>query len=176
MPIARCRVACFTHDLEYGGAQLFLAEFLRQAIGEEGLAFQVFSPSDGPLRHDLEALGLTVELFRRPSKTREGRHDLESAALGRRLADGGFDCVLANTLAAFSAVNAAAGVGIPSIWAIHESFSLPVWSAIYTGWRPGRRFVRHRLDSALERASAVTFVAEATRRPYLGHSRERSGS
>ncbi len=167
----KIRVACFTHDLEYGGAQLFLAEFLRQAAGDEGLEFVVFSPTDGPLRRDLEALGLSVELFRRPSKTREVRHDLESAALGRRLADGGFDCVLANTLSAFFAVNAAAGAAIPSIWAVHESFSLPVWSAIYAGWGPGRGFIRRRLDSALEQASAVTFVAEATRRPYLGQAR-----
>ena len=167
----KIRVACFTHDLEYGGAQLFLAEFLRQAAGDEGLEFVVFSPSEGPLRRDLEALGLTVELFRGPSKTREGRHDLERAALGRRLADGGFDCVLANTLSAFSAVNAAAGAGIPSIWAVHESFSLPVWSAIYAGWRPGRGFIRGRLDSALGQAAAITFVAEATRKPYLGQAR-----
>ena len=95
------------------GAQLFLAEFLRQAAGDEGLAFVVFSRRMARFGAIFEALGLTVELFRRPSKTREGRHDLESAALGRRLADGGFDCVLANTLSAFFAVNAAAGAGDP---------------------------------------------------------------
>jgi D-inositol-3-phosphate glycosyltransferase len=164
----KIRIACFTHDLDFGGAQLFLAEFLRQSAGNEGLAFEVFSPSDGPLRRDLEALGLKVELFRRPSRTQRGHHDLETAALGRRLSDGGYDCVLANTLAVFFAVNAAAAAKIPSIWAVHESFSLPVWSAIYAGWQPGRGFIRHRLDSALAQASTVTFVAEATRRPYLG--------
>jgi len=131
----------------------------------------VFSPVDGPLRHDLQALGLTVELFRQPSKTREDRHNLDSAALARRLADAGFDCVFANTLFEFSAVIAAAGAGIPSIWAIHESFSLPVWSAAYADWRPARTFIRRRLENALEQASAVTFVAEATRRLYLGHAR-----
>ena len=167
----KSRIACFTHDLEYGGAQLFLAELLRQAAGAEGLAFEVFSPSDGPLRRDLEALGLTVELFRKPSKNQAARHDLESAALGRRLADGCFDCVLANTLSTFFAVNAAAGAGLPAIWAIHESFSLPVWSAIYAGRRRDQGFIRCRLDSALAQASAVTFVAEATRRPYLGLAR-----
>ena len=131
----------------------------------------MFSPVDGPLRHDLQALGLTVELFRQPSKTREDRHDLDSAALARRLADAGIDCVFANTLFEFSAVIAAAGAGIPSIWAIHESFSLPVWSSAYADWRPARAFIRRRLETALERASAVTFVAEATRRLYLGHAR-----
>jgi D-inositol-3-phosphate glycosyltransferase len=167
----KLRIACFTHDLEYGGAQLFLAEFLRRAASEERLEFKVFSPVDGPLRHDLQSLGLKVELFRQPSKIREGRHDLDSAALARRLAGGGIDCVLANTLFEFSAVNAAAAAGIPSIWAIHESFSLPVWSAAYADWRPARGFIRRRLESALEQASAVTFVAEATRRLYLGHPR-----
>jgi D-inositol-3-phosphate glycosyltransferase len=167
----KIRIACFTHDLEYGGAQLFLAEFLRQAASEGGLEFSVFSPVDGPLRHDLQALGLTVELFRQPSKTRKDRHDLDSAALARRLADAGIDCVFANTLFEFSAVIAAAGAGIPSIWAIHESFSLPVWSAAYAEWRPARTFIRRRLENALEQASAITFVAEATRRLYLGHAR-----
>jgi D-inositol-3-phosphate glycosyltransferase len=167
----KIRIACFTHDLEYGGAQLFLAEFLRQAASEEGLEFSVFSPVDGPLRHDLQALGVSVQLFRQPTKTREDRHDLDSAALARRLADGGIDCVFANTLFEFSAAIAAADAGIPSIWAIHESFSLPVWSAAYADWRPARAFIRRRLETALEQASAVTFVAEATRRLYLGHAR-----
>ena len=167
---AKIRIACFTHDLEYGGAQLFLAEFLRQAASEESFEFKVFSPVDGPLRHDLQSLGLTVELFRQPSKTREGRHDLDSAALAGRLAGGGIDCVLANTLFEFSAVNAAAVAGIPSIWAIHESVALPVWSASYADWQPARGFIRRRLETALGQATAVTFVAEATRRLYLGHA------
>jgi D-inositol-3-phosphate glycosyltransferase len=164
---AKIRVACFAHDMDYGGAQLFLWELLRLSVAEEDMDFVVFSPTDGPLRRELSELNIPVELFREPAKTNERRHEHEITALAKRLRDGGFDCVLANTLLGFFAVNAAAEAGIPSIWAIHESFSPPVWSAIYTADRPAGAFIASRLTAALARASAVTFVAEATRRLYL---------
>ncbi len=165
--IAKIRVACFAHDLEYGGAQLFLWELVRRSVAEADLDFAVFSPADGPLRRELRDLGIQVELFREPAKTDEDRHDHETTALAKRLRDSNVDCVLANTLVGFFVVNAAAQAGIPSIWAIHESYSPPAWSAIYTADRPAGAFIGSRLRAALTRASAVTFVAEATRRLYL---------
>lgn len=169
---SRIRIACFSHDLNYGGAQLFLWEILRRAVGEQSLEFTVFSPKDGPLRPDILALGMRIEQLGEPSRSEEKRHDHDTSLLRNRLLQDQFDCVFANTLQGFYAVNAAAEARIPSIWAIHESFPLPVWATIYSHGRPGREFIRARLAAALERASAVTFVAEATRGMYLPYAPE----
>ena len=164
---SRIRIACFAHDLNYGGAQLFLWEILRRLAGEERFEFTVFSPKDGPLRRDILALGMRIEQLDEPSRSDERHHDHDTSLLRDRLLRGQFDCVFANTLQGFYAVNAAAEAQIPSVWAIHESFPLPVWATIYGHGRPGREFIRTRITAALERAAAVTFVAEATRRMYL---------
>ena len=47
----------FTHDLGYGGAQLYLVELLERLMGLQRLTATVVAPSDGPLRERMESLG-----------------------------------------------------------------------------------------------------------------------
>jgi len=163
----KIRVACFTHDLDYGGSQLFLRELLRQFASDEQADYVIFSPCDGPLRGELSALGFVTDIFEEPARTNISRHDRDTEAISKRLLEGDFDCVLVNSLHSFYAINAAVGAGIPSIWCVHESFLLPVWSALYARGGPGRGFIQARLESAFRRCAAVTFVSEATRRLFL---------
>ncbi len=166
------RLACFAHDLGYGGGQLYLQELLRQFAARAEVDCVVRSPCDGPLRSELTSLGFTVEISPEPSTTNAGRHDQVTDALGHWLLEHEFDCVLANTLSGFHAINAAHDVGLPSLWAIHESFPLSTWSAFYTHERPGSQFVLARIKAALSRSSAVIFESEATRQMFLeyGHA------
>ena len=161
------KVACFTHSLGYGGGQLYLQELLRQLVARDEIDFVVRSPQWGPLVSDLKALGIPVIRFQEPSTADPAQHDRVTTAIGEWLLENGFECVLANTLSGFYAVNAAAAVGLPSIWAVHESFPIPLWSAYYAQGRPGSEFVASRVEAALRASSAVIFESDATRQLFI---------
>jgi glycosyltransferase involved in cell wall biosynthesis len=66
----------------------------------------------------------------------------------------------------FMGADVAARAGVPCIWAIHESFDLPVyWMAALPPHGPSA-YVRRRGQAALATACAVVFEAQATRRQY----------
>ena len=168
----KIRIACFAHDLGYGGGQLYLQELLRQFAARAQVDCVVCSPSDGPLHRELTSLGFAVEIIPEPPRMHVDRHDQATHALGTWLLRQQFDCVLANTLSGFYAVNAAHDVRVPSLWAIHESFPLSTWSGFYTQERPGSEFLLARIKTALSCCSAVIFEAEATRQMFLAYGRE----
>jgi len=168
----RIRIACFAHDLGYGGGQLYLQELLRQLATRAQVDCVVRSPSDGPLHRELTSLGFTVEIAPEPSTADVDRHDQATNVLASWLQRQEFDCVLANTLSGFHAINAAHDARLPSLWAIHESFPLSTWSGFYTRERPGSQFVLSRIKAALSRCSAVIFEAEATRQMFLPYGSE----
>jgi D-inositol-3-phosphate glycosyltransferase len=171
----KIKLTCFTHDLGYGGGQLYLQELLRRLAALGMIECVIRCPSDGPLRHELSRLGYSIELVSEPSITNAAEHDRVTEAVSSWLSDNGFDCVLANTLAGHYAVNAAAQAGLPSIWAVHESFPLPTWCAFYTQELPGSEFFLSRVEAALKRCPAVIFEADATRRMFLRHGSEDGG-
>jgi D-inositol-3-phosphate glycosyltransferase len=161
-------VLVFTHSLRPGGAELWLSEVLeRFAMTRTALA--VVSPSDGPLRVRLEALGIPVRVA--------GDHPLDSvdgyegrlAELAAWAAPKAFDVALVNTIVAFPGVDLAALLGIPSIFAVHESIDLEAYwlSSFVPG--PSHPHVRERARRALGTATAVVFEADATRRVHLRH-------
>jgi glycosyltransferase involved in cell wall biosynthesis len=166
------KVACFTHDLGYGGGQLYLQELLRRLAPLEEIDFVVRSPRDGPLGIGLSRLGVATEICPEPSKTDADDHSRETDAVSRWLIENDFDCVLANTLAGHYAINAAVQAGLPNIWSIHESFPLATWSAFYTQERAGSAFFLSRLEAALRQCSAVTFESDATRNLFLTYGSE----
>jgi D-inositol-3-phosphate glycosyltransferase len=161
------RVLGFTHMLVHGGAPLWQFEVLARLAAVDGFSCEIVSLQDGPLRHEFERAGVPVHLtdhFPVGSIERYEGHMAELSAW----AAGRFDAVVVNTLGSFAGADLATRLGIPALWAVHESFTLPMfWATVYPG-DALHRYVRERAELALREAAAVVFEAEATRRLFLG--------
>ncbi len=164
------RMLVFTHQLPYGGASLYLLEVLRRFARRPGFECSVVTLEDGPLRAHLEALGIAVHVSDPWPVTSLGRYESSVAALMAWAAHQHFDVVLANTLFAFQGADVAERLGIPVIWAVHESFDLPLF--LSTAFAPGTLdpYVPTRMAQTLEDAGAIVFEAEATRRLFLPYA------
>ena len=122
------------------------------------------SALDGVLREELEELGIPVHISSLLPLEELSSHigrveELVIWAEGRD-----FEAVFVNTATAFSfpGAEAAAELGIPAVWAIHESFSPAVlWSNLDPR-------IRQRAEKALSEAAAAIFEAEATKRIFDG--------
>jgi D-inositol-3-phosphate glycosyltransferase len=160
------RLLVVTHQLGLGGGQLYLTELLRRLLVELDISCLVVSPRDGPLRAELEDLGATIHLSGDYPVTSPGRYEaalLELAALAR---DHGCNVALVNTMGAFIGADLARRLGIPAVWAIHESYPLgEYWHAAY-GPDGSDPYVRVQAVEALAEAAALVFEADATRRQY----------
>jgi D-inositol-3-phosphate glycosyltransferase len=164
----RSRVIVFTHDLSYGGGQLWLLELLRQLAVASALDCGVVAPVDGPLRGTLEDLGIPVHVTA-PCPM----HDLEAyerrvyeLALLIRGSAGG--AVLVNTVGVFPAVDAAWRAGVPCVWAIHESFEPAVFRYSVAGPAGMHPHVKSRFDAAFQAAGALIFEASQTADLFAG--------
>jgi glycosyltransferase involved in cell wall biosynthesis len=160
------RLLVFTHHLGYGGGQLYLYELLRRLSCEHDFMATVVAPDDGPLRAAIEDLGITVHLTHgyphESIEMFEGKIE-ELVAWARPQ---GFDVVLVNTVVSLPGPAVAICLGIPFVWAIHESWKPTLlWSVVHPP--PGAHpQVRRRITDALGNAAAVVFEADATRRQY----------
>lgn len=160
------RILAFVHDLELGGAQLFLYETLRRLIRVTKWSCTLVSPVDGPLRERLEEMGVPVHIT--PGYGLEGLETYEGkmAELAGWATAQDFDLVLANTVMGTPGVDLAARLGLPSVIAVHESVEFPRWSAANHRWHEPDRYVRERMEQAFGTAGAVVFEAEPTCRQY----------
>jgi D-inositol-3-phosphate glycosyltransferase len=154
-------VLVVTHQLSLGGAQLYLLDLLRQLIETEDARFTVISALDGPVRRDLEEMGIPMHVFGFPTddlSSHLGRvEEMASWSQGRD-----FDVALLNTATVFTIPGAelAQNLGIPYVWAIHESFHPSVlWSVLSPP-------LRERAEAAIAGAEALVFEADATRRLF----------
>jgi glycosyltransferase involved in cell wall biosynthesis len=156
-----------THDLGYGGAQLWLTEFLDRCGAGRDFRCTVVSARSGPLGSMLRDLGVTVHITSAfpvdDSEAYEGRLE-ELASL---MATGSPAVVLVNTLAMSAGADLATRLGIPFVWAIHESYSLAQWWQANYGAVEIHPLVRAATERALRAADAVVFAAETTRQLYL---------
>jgi glycosyltransferase involved in cell wall biosynthesis len=154
-------VLVVTHQLSLGGAQLYLLDLLRQLIEVEDARFTVISALDGAVRKDLEAMGVPVHVFGFPpndlSSHRGRLEEMMSWSQGRE-----FDVAILNTATIFTVPGAelAQLLGIPYVWAIHESFHPSVlWSVLSPQ-------LRERAEAAIAGAETLVFETDATRRLY----------
>jgi D-inositol-3-phosphate glycosyltransferase len=154
-------VVVFTHQLGLGGAQLYLLDLVGELVRTKAARVTVLSALDGSVRHDFEALGVPVHVFgflHEGLSSYLGRiEEMISWAQGR-----GFEAALLNTATVMTVPGAefARLLGIPYIWAIHESFHPTVlWSVL-----PPQ--VRKRAEDAVAGAQALVFEADATRRLF----------
>ena len=160
-----------THQLNLGGAQLYLLDLLREWVRGGAIEPTVISALDGVLREDLEELGIPIHISSlvplEDLSSHVGRvEELITWAEGR-----GFEAVFVNTATAFAfpGAEAAAELGIPSVWAIHESFPPAVlWSNLDPK-------IRQRAERALSEAALAIFEANATRRLFEPPVREGRG-
>jgi glycosyltransferase involved in cell wall biosynthesis len=157
----------FTHDLGLGGAQLWLAEYLERSGAGRAFPCTVISPRPGTLLRTFERLGIAVHVTNGyPVESLEAYEGAvaELAALSSR---NGHTATLVNSFCSFIGADVAARLRLPCVWAIHESYRPALlWAALYP---PGHvdRHVRAAAIGALQGASALLFVAEATRQLFL---------
>jgi D-inositol-3-phosphate glycosyltransferase len=155
------RLAIFTHSLRLGGGQLYLQELLLRLAATRRMQLLVVSPEDGALRSELEAAGIDVHITRGYSVAAD--HYLGQLEEWRGLLHlWQADLVVANTLGVFPAVEAAIEANLPVVWAIHESFALPVFDHLNWGEHGLNPAIRRRRHASLRDADAVVFEAEST--------------
>jgi glycosyltransferase involved in cell wall biosynthesis len=161
-----------THHLGYGGGQLWLSELLEKAGAGRDFACTVLSPDDGPLRDDLEKLGIKVHVTSGYAADSldgyEGR--IEELAIWSRL--NGFNAAIVNTTYAFIGADLARRLAMPYVWGIHESWTPREYWAI--AYPPGGldEDVRELAEGAMAEANAMVFEAEATRLQYASFAAE----
>ena len=158
-------LAVFTHRLDYGGGQLWLEEFLARSGAGSRYPCRVITFCDGPLRQRMEARGIEVHVTGEPSVDDIENHEGRIGELAAYLAPSDHNVVLANTATTFSGVEVAQRLGLPVVWAIHESLPPEVLLEVAFGGR-AHPDVRVAFFDALRSADAVVFEAEATRRMY----------
>ena len=158
------RLLAFTHHLGLGGGQLYLEELVRHLMASDPEATcTVVAPHDGALRERFESIGAQVHLAARPGQG-DG-YESHMRDMVRLARDVEASAVIANTAHGFHGVDLAARLGIPSVWAIHESISLN--QMLYgADWMWADDYVAARLRGALDQADAVLFEADATRELY----------
>src|ERR1044072_7977369 len=158
------RILVYTHQLNLGGAQLYLMDLLRELLKLATVQPTVVSAMDGLLRGELEELGVPVHISSPTAMDDFSSHlgrieELAAWAQGRD-----FELVLVNTATGFVLPGAelAAELDIPAVWAIHESFPLE------TLWGNPDPRVREHAEAVLAKAALAIFEADATRRMFEG--------
>ena len=164
----------FTHQLDYGGGQFWLEEFLKHAGAGWRFGCTVISFKDGPLRDAAERRGIAVHITDQPPVDDPERYEGRITELAAFVAGGGHNVALVNTAHVFSGADVAARLSLPTVWAVHESFTPPVLMTIAFG-SPMDPGVLDAARSAMEAADALVFEAAATRDLYAdwakpGHS------
>jgi glycosyltransferase involved in cell wall biosynthesis len=158
----RPHVLVVTHQLTLGGAQLYLLDLLSELVRAEVASFAMVTAIDGPLRKDVEALGIPVHISPLAPYDDLVFHASRVEELTSWIRERKFDAALLNTATAWTVpgAEAAAELGVPYVWAIHESFAP---SILLGDFAPE---VRERTERALAGASSLVFEAEATKRLY----------
>ena len=164
------RALVFSHQLPYGGASLYMVELLRRLIRIPGFECTVVSLQDGPLRKELEEMGIPVHLTDPFPVLGARQYEGNLAELAAWAAEGRFNVLFANTLGSYSGADLAGRLGIPCVWSLHESFELPRFCA--TAFPPDTLdpYVAGRMEDSLRNAAAVVFAADATRRLFVPYA------
>jgi D-inositol-3-phosphate glycosyltransferase len=161
----------FTHSLAIGGAELWLQELLSRLVTDHGWQVSVVSEADGPLRGDCARLGIPVHVTGNYRSSTVAGYEGHVAELARFVRCSGAGAALVNTLGAFVAADAAKRAGLPTVWAIHESFALPDFAHMVGDSTAPPPAVLSRWHSTLAEVDRLLFVADATRELFLPYSK-----
>ena len=164
------RTLIFTHQLDLGGAQLYLIDLLRELLRIGAVNPTVLASKDGHLRAEIEALGVPVHVSGSPPTESLSAHLGRVEELAAWAADREFELVFVNTATtlAIPGVELAARLDLPAVWAIHESFDpAELWQDVDPA-------IRRRAEAQLAAVAQPLFVATATQRlfePVCGRGR-----
>jgi D-inositol-3-phosphate glycosyltransferase len=165
------RLVAFTYRLDVGGGQLYLTELLRQLLASSDISCLVISASDGPLRSELEAQGASIHVTDFPFASPDS-YEARVFELAHLVAANDCNVSIVNTAVAGIGADLAVRLGVPGIWAIHESVAPDEgWLMPYYVSEVSPH-VSACLRRALAESAAVVFEAEATRQLYLPSARE----
>jgi len=128
-------VAVFSHSLERNGANIFLQILLQYCTDQERQEFELFSPSDGPLRKAFEKMGVKVHVM---NPGDQGYMD----KLEKRLQ--AFGAVFANTIMRAEVVRTAQKMGLPYTWVIHEA-----WPREQFDWYASKVFLQEGINAGI---------------------------
>ncbi len=156
----------FSHSLAIGGGQLYLQDLLRGLVPDLTRC-RVISVEGGILADELEDLGATVSVNPRPVPNDVAGYEGVVGELAGFIRASGCTSVLLNTIGPWFAADAAHRAGIPTIWAIHESFALADWLNLGYGGRVLSPYVVDRVKVALRGATRLVFESDATRDLYV---------
>jgi glycosyltransferase involved in cell wall biosynthesis len=158
------RVLVITHQLTLGGAQLYLMDLLREQLALGLIDPIVVSTIDGPLRKELEELGVPVHITSLvpPDNLASYEGKLDEFLTWARPLEAELVLVNTSTSTTFVGGEIADALDIPSVWAIHESFE-PVFL-----WADIAPPLRVHAESVIGTATSAIFEADATRRIYEG--------
>jgi glycosyltransferase involved in cell wall biosynthesis len=163
------RLTVFTHQLNLGGGQLYLQELLRQLVPSLA-SCTVFCPFDGELRSELEDLGVDVVITVPTPPSELAGYEGRMRELSMLILSTSCDVVLVNALGDFPAVDAASRLGIPTVWAIHESFEIDHLMALRYGGHGPHPYVSERLRASLRAATRLVFESQATTDLYAPYA------
>jgi D-inositol-3-phosphate glycosyltransferase len=156
------RVLVATHDLNLGGGQLYLHELMRR-LARRGVRFALTSPRSGVLVDELEALGVPV-LVTGPTQVADPEaYEAQVADIAAWSVQHGCRSVLANTMTAFAGADAGLRLGLPLVWAVHESYPFGQFWMEAFGAAVAHEYVVERARQSLAAAARVVFEAGSTR-------------
>ncbi|MEF2231542.1 MAG: glycosyltransferase [Pseudodesulfovibrio sp.] len=162
-PVPPFAMTMVTHNLNYEGAPRSMMEIVKGVLKTGTAVPTVLSPCDGPLRTEYEALGVPVMVldgFTLLQATDEKEYRERSAGLREAMKTTAPDVVYGNTVLSWWAVEAAADLGLPSIWNIRES------ETPFSHFDLNASVVKEHARRCLEYPYQVAFVAEATRKVF----------
>jgi glycosyltransferase involved in cell wall biosynthesis len=162
------RMLVVTHSLGFGGGQLYLDTLLRGLLATNNMSCLVISLADGPLRAPLEESGATVVVARQKLPLEPQVYERSVMELVAAARWHGSNVALINTMGAAIGADAAARLGLPFLWAVHESAPpRAYWTEAYgpQGYHPE---IRRLGLEALAAAERVVFEADATLKLFTG--------
>jgi glycosyltransferase involved in cell wall biosynthesis len=159
----------FAHDLNRGGAQMWLRELLERSGAGRQYPCTVIASGPGPDGPRLEALGIRVHVTDPCPVWDVELYEKALAELAALTADAGHTAVLVNTFVSLIGADLAGRLGLPYVWALHESYEPSmIMPALYSPDTVDP-LVQAAAMLALRSASRTVFVAEATRRLFLDY-------
>lgn len=153
------RIVAFGPSLAMEGAPLSLFELLRGLKEHEGFETISVAAAGGTLRRRYDQAGILCKtetaVDSAPLTLRDHVRNVER--LARAFEAARADVVIANTVLAHAAVEAAHGAGIPALWILRES---EPWPGVLGGLSGA---VQDRAQATLRAAWRLVFVAQSTR-------------
>jgi glycosyltransferase involved in cell wall biosynthesis len=152
-------VAC-AHSLAREGAPISLLEILigLSRVPEHRFDIDLIASHDGPLAERARAAGIPVHIVQSPQEHWGGARVYEHsiARFAQTLTALRPDIVIANSIAAFHAIDAARHAGIASLWLIREADALVDFLSLHP------RAIQRRGLACLEYPARMIFVSRST--------------